>query len=187
VNSPPSCTAGAGESLARSPSLVCSAPAGRRLRLGATDLAGLHQAPLLITSTAPPATSIGLALPGSAKATYGTLPSSTKVIVGNNGGLSSYNSAQFTLTHRARNATAILNYTFSKPIDNASGRRQRLHGPRLTVTRSRRTADAPTSTGPTPSTSPAVTLYPSAASSASSAMQTASSTASSATGPSAVS
>ena len=47
-------------------------------------------------------------------------PQFNQVIVGNNGGRSSYNSAQFTLTHRARNATAILNYTFSKSIDNAS-------------------------------------------------------------------
>lgn len=47
-------------------------------------------------------------------------PQFNQVIIGNNGGRSSYNSMQITLTHRARNASAILNYTFSKSIDNTS-------------------------------------------------------------------
>ncbi len=47
-------------------------------------------------------------------------PQFNQVIYGMNGGSSSYNSLQMTLSHRTKNALAILNYTFSKSIDNTS-------------------------------------------------------------------
>ncbi|MCX6613332.1 MAG: TonB-dependent receptor [Acidobacteria bacterium] len=47
-------------------------------------------------------------------------PQYNQVQYGSNAGSSSYNSLQMTVSHRTRNALAILNYTFSKSIDNAS-------------------------------------------------------------------
>lgn len=47
-------------------------------------------------------------------------PQFNQVIYGTNLGTSSYNSLQLTLSHRTRNAIAVVNYTFSKSIDNAS-------------------------------------------------------------------
>ena len=47
-------------------------------------------------------------------------PQYNQLIKGANGGSSSYNSAQFTLSHRTRNFFSTVNYTFSKSIDDAS-------------------------------------------------------------------
>ena len=47
-------------------------------------------------------------------------PQFNQVQYGTNLGSSSYNSLQMTLSHKTKNATAILNYTFSKSIDNSS-------------------------------------------------------------------
>lgn len=47
-------------------------------------------------------------------------PQYNQVQYGSNAGSSSYNSLQVTASHRTRSALAIVNYTFSKSIDNAS-------------------------------------------------------------------
>jgi hypothetical protein len=51
---------------------------------------------------------------------FRNFPQFNQVIYGMNGGSSSYNSMQLTVSHKTRNALAVVNYTFSKSIDNTS-------------------------------------------------------------------
>lgn len=51
---------------------------------------------------------------------FRNFPQYNQVVYGFNGGSSSYNSLQVTFQHKTRNALAVVNYTFSKSIDNSS-------------------------------------------------------------------